>query len=254
MELRSGRVLSFQNHGEDPVIQELKTLFKLLFYHMGERLAIQEKLLDFRLTHGRGPNLIELKSFRVDRDTWRKLFHKVWHRIQLEVPPRNVIQLIPHLLLQEYGIQPEHPRYSEPHGILTEYIQDLYKDHNCDRMIELMFEELRINEQAPTVRDRKLYLNQIAERLAYRLHFYVPDTGTMKQIIPWETFLKSARNECCFFSKNDGGSTVVKLPYTYFTMPATYEYRILETGQTFTSCETNARKALLFHKRCTQKH
>lgn len=261
MELRSGTVLNFQipesmiqntTRKDSVMIQELKTLFRILFYHMCAGLGFLELLKEFRASReGKPLDMMEFSTLRVDNEAWYLLYHKVWDRMQLEFPLKKVLQLIPYILCQEYEVKPENPAYSESNGMLEKYIQGLYENNTCERMIEFMDEERRINELASVVRNRNLYLNQIATRLSCQV-FALPDRIRTTSI-PWETITKSVRNECCFIAEGNSGCTVVKLPYVYFTMIPTHEFKILETGEKFTSYETNARKALLLHKRCTKK-
>ena len=95
-------------------------------------------------------------------------------------------------------------------------------------------------------RDKKLYLERIANSLVTQM-FLNPIN------IRWANMVENAKEHICFLSHFNNGCTVQKSVSPYFTAWMQYNYVVLETGEKFTSLECKIEKAMLLHKRCTEK-
>ena len=246
------------------MLKDLKTLIRLLFYHISltqGRNEVRELLKsNDMLMHNYGENLCDPVSF------WNLMGSRIRRRVQASVPHQEMGRLIPHLLEQEYHLNPKDPSYDEVFFPLMEYVVWLYAKSNPYKyMIELMNEEKEINYRYPfRARDNKLYLNELAKLLTCVNFNYASNQSWLtdtpcqcwSECVPWRAALQTAKGRLCFDPQIDHGCTVIqRRPTSMLTLTnfMSLDYEIIESGEKFTSPETDARKALLLHKRCTQK-
>ncbi|XP_031555156.1 uncharacterized protein LOC116292058 [Actinia tenebrosa] len=233
-------------------IRELQTFFRFLFYRCCEDIANKERIDEIERTKGRKVTLDELIHWEADESSWQKTFQKVWFRMQRELPLLTLLQAFDSFMKYEHGS--ENLEYLKP--FLRNYLHELYDNNDSGKMIKLMQEINHVKSHAFSVSDKKIYLQELASDLASQTINPLFDNHPI--IISWDVFFQYSKSRCCYIPEIDGGRTVRKLflrvcNFSMFSSPS-YQYRILKTGETFTSPEKDIRKALFLHKKCTDKN
>ena len=260
MELRSGRVLNVEFLPNDEIIQECKMFFKFLFYEFGETFAYKVRIEDTERMLGKRPTVIELLQWEKNRAFWIGSFNRVLTYMRRDVPFGTLLSAFEYFMKYEYNLDQKNCQWSKIKSIVKRYLCELYTNINCLQMIQVMQETELIKTRAFSLSERKLYLRKLASLLvSFNVNpFY---TNPPNYRISWEGAFNYAQSQCCFISVLDDGKTVVRLPTVecYFDMytgekTCIYHYKVLKTEETFTSPESDIRKAVLLHKRCCEQN
>ena len=260
MELRSGRVLNGKNLSSDEIIQECKMFFKFLFYEFSENFAYKVRIEDTERILGKRPTVTELLQWEKNRAFWIGSFNRVLCYMRREVPFLALLSAFEYFMKYECNLYQKNCQGSKIKSIVKRYLYELYSNINCLQMIQVMPETELIKSHAFWLSEQKLYLRKLASLLvSFNVNpFY---TNPPNYSISWEDGFNHAQSQCCFISVLEDGKTVIKLPTVecYFDMytgekTCIYHYKVLKTEETFTSPESDIRKAVLLHKRCCEQN
>lgn len=236
------------------IIKEAKAFFRFLFYHSCKYHANKVRLEEIEKSLGRRPYLNEILNWKTDEAFWRENFQKAWIRMRSEFPSSKLLQAFYFFIKYEHPLQLEEPSvFARMKSQMEEYVEELYHQNNSARMVSMMYEQEQVKTRAFPIPDKKVYFIELADDLACQIVNPVvkqPHSYT----ISWNQLFEYSKARCCYVSEVDGGCTVVKLPYSNFSMFPNYHFKIIETKETFSSPEKDIRKALLLHKKCTDKN
>ena len=239
-------------HEECKIMKESKAFFRFLFYHTCKYFGNKVRLEEIEKSKGRRPYLEELLNWKPDEAFWRETFQKAWFRMREEIASSTLLQAFYYFLKFEHPLQLQEPGvYGPMKGAMASYLQDFYHQNSSERMVLLMRELEEVKTRAFPISDKKVYLNELADDLACQIVNPVARELHPK-VLPWNQIFEYSKARCCYIPEVDGGRTVLKLPYSNFSMFPRYHFKILETKETFSSPEKDIRKAL--HRRCNEKN
>ena len=159
----------------------------------------------------------------------------------------TLLQAFDHFMKYEYNLQPKNPECVKLKSHLRNYLLELYVVNNSSKMFRLMDEQNQVKNST----SKEIYLQELASDLSSQV--VNPLFNNQPNVISWDKFFQNSRSRCCYIPEVDGGQIVLKLPFSIcnFSMFSThrYQFKILETGETFESPEKDIRKAFLLHKR-----
>lgn len=264
MELRSGRILcfapckaqqnvtvnftsSFNDEQEIETLEEIKSFFRFLFYHCCKNIGYKEWINTIEQTRGRKVFLDELLNWKADESFWRDNFQQIWFRMRRELPCSVLLQAFDFFVKNEYSIKPENPEFIKLKFVLRNYIAELYHHNNSIRILQLMHEQKQVDVDFR----KKHYLRELASDLASQI--VKPLFNNSPCTFTWDTFFRSSKSRHFYVSEVEGGRTVIRSTFVVcnFGMGSIpkYHFRILETGEKFTSPEQNGRKAFLLYRK-----
>ena len=144
MKLRSGRILNAPSINppnipkveslwerqrklelQDDMVNELKTLFRFIYYHSGVRFANKERIAE--IEKERRVTINEILDWNDDLHFWTLWFSKV----RPHFAEQHVFNLFPEIMKQEYSITSEDLVYDEVRLILKEYVRNVYNFTTC---------------------------------------------------------------------------------------------------------------------------
>lgn len=238
---------------ECKIMKESKAFFRFLFYHSCKYFGNKIRLEEIEKSKGRRPYLDELSKWKADEAFWRETFQKAWIRMREEIASSTLLQAFYYFMKFEHPLQLQEPGvFGRMKGTLARYLQELYHQNNSARMVDLMHQQEQVKTRASSIPDKKVYLMELADDLACQIVNPIARKPHLN-VLPWNQLFEYSKARCCHIPEVDGGCTVVKLPYGNFSMFPRYQFKILETKETFSSPEKDIRKALLLHKRCNEK-
>ncbi len=227
------KVMEYNRAANINRLRELEFLFEYCFFSIIEVLEVEELIL--RRESGTADQVSSVINFRV----------------RTEHPPEILIQLIPHLLVQEYSIKPNDERYSSTKTLLETSVYNLYHGN-----IYHKFQKFNLQTTEKLPRDdefdnRTLYLKELATCIVRRL-FFVRTPSNNSEI--WNSIVRLSKSSCCHVPEIGNGISVKRLQFVYYSNPPMYEYVIVDTNEKFTSFEADTRKATLLHFRIICQH
>ena len=177
-----------------------------------------------------------------------------------EVPFLTLLNAFEYFTKYEYNLDQKNCQWSKIKLIVKRYLYELCSNINCLQMIQVMQDIELIKTRAFSLSERKLYLRKVASLVvSFNLNPFYANPPNFH--ISWEDGFNYAQSQCCFISVSDDGKTVIRLPTVecYFDMHTGekncfYHYKVLKTEETFTSPESDIRKAVLLHKRCCEQN
>lgn len=266
MKLRSGRIirkvptkkeiknlienfnqLKITTEEECKIMKESKTFFRFLFYNTCKYFGNNMRLEEIEKSKGRKPYINEYLNWNDDEAFWMEMFQKSWNRMREEITSSTLLRAFYHFLKNEHPNQLEKPQsFARMKNEIARYLQKLYHQNNSARMVKLMHQQEQVKARTFPLADKKVYFMEVTDCLAR--HITSPVMKEL-QLEPWRKLFEYQKENCRYISEVDGGYTVVKLACVNFSMPLTYNFKILETGERFTSIEKDIRKAFLLKRR-----
>ena len=267
MELRSGRIvkynpytrrdirnlaktlsqLSLADEEEYKIVEEAKILFRFIFYHTCKYFANNCRLEEIEISNGRKPNVDEILKWNADEDFWKKMFKKGWETMQEEATPAALLRSF------FYFVKNDHPdmlgkpeSFSRMKAEITRYLEKLYGQNSCERMLEYMEEQFQVIACIGNTTAKTLYFREIANYLA--LNF----TNSSKKFPDregLEKLFQHVKDSTCYIS--DDRCTVKRSNYVVFSNPPTYLFTILDPTMLFKHFSSSEKdpRALLLQKR-----